>query len=616
MVQILRVLSLQTLLCAGLAIGQGQLGPAPGQQLLKPAAKLDEIVAKLAALDLGEPDKAEFALGYLKQMGAELEGPALAAVGRFLKSETPRVRAAAARLVMDTPPAELVGDLKGAAADLDPDEQSTLAVNLSHTHNDGELLDRLVARISDPEIEIDERRALGSQLLPLAPKQLVLAYAELLKSPEEPIRYVAWKRLTQLAGTEMGKTYQVWRGWAEEQIELSGDLPKLPAEENANFEPGDGGIGVHIREAGHSLKVWGVGPGSPAGEVGLEPGDLIDAVNGMPVAIRSMEEMVNFEFRGEPGTPVMITYRKPGQPIKTVELKRAELKVAMNQGGLVRFGAFVEAPVVAFPDEVNEATIQAYIDEILTGGSGGFALDGQRMLMLRRVGPAYVGLLLEAMETEDLRPSIANVIETIADESHREMIVARLTDYPELIDCVHDHGWAPEARQQLLDGLAKELEKDDPALPTDWINAIVQLQDPKSFPMLVDYFRRGRYPAVTYDAIRGIPGIDLRDAIAKMWENASWRRELAGDTDVWFNSSYFSVRDAAQIALEWGHVEALEVCISRMGRREWTSRGTWDDLVRQHIDFVGTPEQTEGWFLANRGKLIFVPATKKYVVAE
>ena len=75
------------------------------------------------------------------------------------------------------------------------------------------------------------------------------------------------------------------------------------------------------------------------------------------------------------------------------------------------------------------------------GGSGGFALDGQRMLMLRRVGPAYVNLLLDAMEAEDLRPSIANVIETIADESHRDMIVARLADYPELIDCVHDHGY-------------------------------------------------------------------------------------------------------------------------------------------------------------------------------
>lgn len=625
----IRVFSILTfLLACGSAQAQGQFAPISppdpsdregpaGSRLLKPASSSDEILAKLGELDPNDSGRAAFTFAYLNQLGLELEEPEeKAIVARFLKSESGKVRAGAARLLMADPPADFVEDLKQAADDLEPEEQAELGVALADNHGDGEVLNRIVAQVTDPEIDLEERRELAMQLLPLSPKTLAPAYAEMMRSPEEPIRYVAWKRLSQLAGKEMGRTYQVWKGWVEEQIELSGDAPKLPAEEEANFEPGEAGIGIMIREAGHSLMVYGVGPGSPADKAGLEPGDLIDAVDNMPVAIRTLSEAVNFEFRGEPDTPVKVTFRKPGQPIRTVEIIRQDIKVAMAQGGAqIRFGQFVETPDIPLPSQINEATIDAYIDEVIRSGKNGMALDSQRMMMLRRVGPEYVHLLLKAMETEDARAGISNVIEILANENHREMIVARLGDYPELIDVIHDRGWALSARQQLLDVLAKELEEESPYLPTDWISAVVQLEDRESYPLLIEYFRRGRYPAVTYQAIQGLPGIDLSEAVAEAWRNASWRREIAGDTDAWFNTSFFSVRDAAQIAVEFGHLEALEVCISRMGRREWTSRGTWEEVVRKHIDFIGNAADTEAWFLANRDKLKFDPATRKYFVS-
>ncbi|MFT5468844.1 MAG: hypothetical protein ACI8UO_003956 [Verrucomicrobiales bacterium] len=605
-------------------IAQGQFKPSdregglPPGQLLKPPAKPAEIITKLGELDINDSGRAAFTFAYLRQLGAEFEEPEeLAIIGRFLKSESGKVRAGAARVLMTDPPDGLVEDLKTAAADLNPDEQATLGVVLAEKHADGDLLNQLVGKVTDPEIELTERRQLAMELLPLSPKTLAPAYAEMLRSKEEPIRYVAWKRLTQLAGKEMGRTYEVWAGWVKDQLERSGDAPKLPAEEEANFEPGEAGIGIMIREAGHSLMVYGVGPGSPADQAGLQPGDLIDAVNNMPVTIRTLTEAVNFEFRGEIGTPVLVTYRKPGQPIKTIQIIRQDIKVAMAQGGAqIRFGQFVEAPDIPFPAEVNESSVQVFIDDVLQSGNSGMALDGQRMLMLRRVGPGYIHLLLDAMESEDMRAGISNVIETLADETHRDAIVARLDDFPELIDVIHDRGWALGARQQLLDGMTKELEEDDPYLPTDWIGAVVQLQDRESYPLLTEYFRRGRYPAVTYKAIRDLPGIDLSEAVAEAWHVASWRREIAGDTDNWFNTSFFSVRDAAQIAVEFGHIEALEVCISRMGRREWTSRGTWEEIVRQHIDFIGTATDTESWFLANRDKLKFNPATRRFSIHE
>ena len=601
--------------CVGVvsALGQGQL--------LKPSLKPSEILVRLGELDVNKDSgRAEFTFAYLQQLGLALEEPEeFAAIGRFLKSESPKVRAGAARMLMADPPAEFVQDLSKAGADLEPAEQATLGVSLATEHGEAGLLNTLVAQVTDPEIDLAERRALAMQLLPLAPKTLAPAYVEMLKSPEEPIRYVAWKRLTQLAGTQMGRTYEAWLGWVNDQIERSNGAPQLPCEEeDTNFEPGDGGIGIYIREGAHSLVVYGVGPGSPADQAGLQAGDFIDAVNGMPVAVRTLAEVVNFEFRGVPGTPVIVTYRKPGEAIKTIQLTRAEIKIAMAQGaGQVRFGGqFANVREVAFPTEINEATIQGYIDEVLSGNRGMMALDGQRMLMLRKVGPQYVYLLLEAMEAPDRRPGIANVIETLATDDHRDMIVEHLEEYPELIDVIAARGWGPSARQQLLDGITVELEKPQPYLPTDWINAVVQLQDPESYPLLIEYLSRGRYPAVTYNSIRNLPGIDLRDAVSEIWHVASWRREIAGDTDTWFNTSFFSVRDAAQIAVDYGHVGALEVCISRLGRREWTSRGTWEEVVRQHIDFIGTAAETEAWFIANREKLTFNFGTRKYSIDE
>lgn len=613
MIRFFQQLAFVSCLCVASALGQGQL--------LKPPLKPEEILAKLGELDITkEAGRAEFTFAYLQQLGLELEEPEeFAAIGRFLKSESPIVRAGAARMLLANPPAEFVEDLKRAGQDLEPDDQAALGVTLANEHDDPELLENLVKRVTDQEIDLLERRAMAMELLPLSPKALARSYVEMLQSPEEPIRYVAWKRLEQLAGTKMGRTYEAWLGWVNDQLARAGAAPTLPCEgeDGADFEPGDGGIGIYIREAGQSLVIYGVGPGSPADQAGLMPGDFIDAVNGMPVAVRTLSEVVNFEFRGEPGTPVMVTYRKPGEPIKTINLTRAEIKVAMAQGGAnVRFGQFVQVEEVPFPREINEVTMQNYIDDVLSGNRGMMALDGQRMLMLRKVGPDYVHLLLDAMEAEDRRAGLSNVIETIANEQHRELIVGKLEDYPELIDVVAARGWASSARQQLLDGMTEELEKPEPYLPTYWINAVVQLQDPETFPMLIDYLRRGRYPAVTYNAIRALPGIDMSEAVAEIWHVAEWRREIAGDTDTWFNTSFFSVRDAAQIAVDYGHVSALEVCISRLGRREWTSRGTWEEIVRQHIDFIGTAAETEAWFIANRDKLKFDPKTRKYRIDE
>jgi dienelactone hydrolase len=72
-----------------------------------------------------------------------------------------------------------------------------------------------------------------------------------------------------------------------------------------------GGIGVRL--AGNPLRVEAVFPNGPAEAAGLEPGDMLRAVDGEAVAGLTVPEVLPL-LRGEAGTTVVLTIARPGQP--------------------------------------------------------------------------------------------------------------------------------------------------------------------------------------------------------------------------------------------------------------------------------------------------------------
>ncbi len=196
----------------------------------------------------------------------------------------------------------------------------------------------------------------------------------------------------------------------EEMVGLLGDdhtrfdTPQEVAEEAARFDGGVAyaGIGAMIRELEEGILITRLAPGGPAEQAGLQPRDLIIAVNGVPVS-----DTVTFGpggpvtvVRGQPGTPVqlriidnsgatrdvtIIRQVIPPDAFPTVEARR----VPGTDVGVVLIDTF---NVSALDERVTDAITSLY----QSGPLDGLILDvrtngGGRLDMLRRT----LGLFLD-----------------------------------------------------------------------------------------------------------------------------------------------------------------------------------------------------------------------------
>jgi len=86
-----------------------------------------------------------------------------------------------------------------------------------------------------------------------------------------------------------------------------------------------GGVGLEIAKKEGAIVVVEAIKGTPAQEVGVEPGDRIAEINGEPVGEDPNIEDVVAKLRGQAGTEVTIAVKR-GEETKTFTIKRAEIK--------------------------------------------------------------------------------------------------------------------------------------------------------------------------------------------------------------------------------------------------------------------------------------------------
>jgi len=93
-----------------------------------------------------------------------------------------------------------------------------------------------------------------------------------------------------------------------------------------------GGVGIQIEMRGGFLTVISPLSGSPAYDAGIEPGDIIAAVDGKNTIGITVDQAVN-EITGKPGTSVTLGIRRGNNPrLLIMPLKRAEIHVDSING--------------------------------------------------------------------------------------------------------------------------------------------------------------------------------------------------------------------------------------------------------------------------------------------
>jgi hypothetical protein len=258
---------------------------------------------------------------------------------------------------------------------------------------------------------------------------------------------------------------------------------------------------------------------------------------------------------------------------------------------------------IKLPENPTKDQVKEYISRIAAASRNQNTCSPQdpQVNMLTRVGAENLDLLIEAAGGEWVASYyVIPAIVRLAREEDKKMILEALPYTHDLVKVVLNRGWEEDARETLLPQL-----RVAGYLPTEWVQAVANLRDPRTYDNLKNYLINGNNKYWTYGAIKDLPGIDLTEAVAEAWRYA--KRERG------YEAAYM-----APVALEYGHKDALELIVNSLGKSDHDASYVREaeQLIVEYTDAGGSNEEIRKWFAANKDKLVFDPVTKKFRVQE
>lgn len=264
---------------------------------------------------------------------------------------------------------------------------------------------------------------------------------------------------------------------------------------------------------------------------------------------------------------------------------------------------------IKLPADPSDDQVKDYIRDIMTvsKGQNSFSSQDPQVGMLVKLGPDRVELLLESLAR---RPGhgfamgyfhVRQAVLKLVTDEHKELVLKALPAHTFLAEAVLERGWERDAREVLIE----ELSSADPQqLPIEWIQSVANLGDPETYDKLKWYLiqRENRY--ATYGAIRDLPGLDLTDAVEKIWTKTGYNE--------------WEERGIAKMAMQYGHLDAVERLLEYL---DGENRGQWETreirrLLFQHVDFRGSNKDVQEWINKNRENIVFDKERKKFVLGK
>jgi carboxyl-terminal processing protease len=148
-----------------------------------------------------------------------------------------------------------------------------------------------------------------------------------------------------------------------------------PEEREENREGLSGiyeGVGIEIENRDDKIVVVAPMEGTPADRAGIEPGDVVVAVNGKNVGDDGLSEAVN-EIRGPEGTDVKVTILRDGEE-RVFDLERTEIETPAASWVLVPGSDVAHVRLSSFSDDSAQKLAQAF-EEARAAGARRFILD-------------------------------------------------------------------------------------------------------------------------------------------------------------------------------------------------------------------------------------------------
>jgi carboxyl-terminal processing protease len=137
---------------------------------------------------------------------------------------------------------------------------------------------------------------------------------------------------------------------------------------SGNYE----GIGIEIENRDDKVVVVAPMEGTPADRAGIEPGDVVVAVNGEKVGDDGLSEVVD-EIRGPEGTDVKVSIVRDGDE-RVFDLERTEIETPVASWVLVPGSDVAHVRLSSFSDDSAQKLKQA-LEEARAAGARRYILD-------------------------------------------------------------------------------------------------------------------------------------------------------------------------------------------------------------------------------------------------
>lgn len=189
------------------------------------------------------------------------------------------------------------------------------------------------------------------------------------------------------------------------------DYAKLQEHTSGEFV----GIGVVLEMKDNQLTVLSLLDNSPAGEAGIQPGDVVVAVDGQPAAGASEEE-VAARIRGEVGTTATIRMRRGAQEIDfSVPRRRIEIPIVSSRMLSSNGKNIGYARLEQFSQD-SGAKLRGTVDKLVADGAQGIILD------LRNNGG---GLLDESVAVGSIFIQDGPIVSVVSRDNQKQVLNAQ-----------------------------------------------------------------------------------------------------------------------------------------------------------------------------------------------
>lgn len=264
---------------------------------------------------------------------------------------------------------------------------------------------------------------------------------------------------------------------------------------------------------------------------------------------------------------------------------------------------------IKLPENPTDEQVREYIDSILTASEGQRIWSGRdlQVSMLVKLGRKRLKLIIDALEPGDYH--LTEVIKRLATKADKQLIIDELHRHRGLAEIIVREGWEKDVKGTLVQVLATR-----PCyLPTEWIEAVAGLKDPKTYDDLKVYFVEGANPHHTYEALLNIPDFDLARAVAEAWDFIRDYPSRPNSIMDYERKNFF-----ATIAVGYGHLDALEFLVRQQlepQKDSWTYKSIRHAILR-HSDLSGTKAEIADAFEKHKHSLVFDSEKNKFVIVK